>query len=136
MYYYYNTMIKSQTAPGQTFGEFFRQKRVQAELTLRSFCERFGFDPAYISRIERNLLLPPEDKDKLQGLAKALKIKEASTDWVDFFDLAHIAKGKLPPDILEKQKLINYLPLFFRTARGEKLSKKKLKELIELINTP
>lgn len=128
-------MTKNQTLPVQTFGEFFRQKRVQAELTLRSFCERFGFDPAYISRIERNLLLPPEDKNKLQGLAKALKIKETSTDWVDFFDLAHIAKGKLPPDILEKQKSINYLPLFFRTARGEKLSKKKLKELIELINT-
>lgn len=128
-------MIKSQLTASQTFGDFFRQKRVEAKLTLRSFCERFGFDPAYISRIERSLLLPPDDKNKLQGLARALRIKEASTDWVDFFDLAHIAKGKLPPDILDKQKSINYLPLFFRTARGEKLSKKKLKELIELINT-
>ena len=127
-------MIKSQAFSTQSFGEFFRQKRISAEFTLRSFCERFGLDPAYISRIETEILTPPQDKDKLAALAKALGIKEGSTDWVDFFDLAYIAKGKLPADILADKKSMRYLPLLFRTARGQRLSKKKLQELVNLIN--
>lgn len=126
-------MTKSQEAI-QTFGEFFRQKRVGAGFTLRSFSARFGFDPAYISRLERDLLPPPEDKDKLEGLAKALGIKEGSSEWINFFDIAYISKGKVPNDILEDKKSMKYLPLLFRTARGGRLSKKRLKELIELIN--
>ena len=118
-----------------SFGEFFRQKRIEAGFTLRSFCNRFGFDPAYISRLERNLLPPPEDKDKLSGLAKALNIKEGTNSWVNFFDSAYISKGKLPSDILEEPKLVKCLPLLFRTVRGKKLSKKKLQELVNLINS-
>lgn len=126
-------MNKSQDTD-QTFGEFFRRKRISAEFTLRSFCERFGLDPAYISRIETDILTPPQDKDKLIALAKALGIKENSTEWVDFFDLAYIAKGKLPADILADKKSMKYLPLLFRTARGQRLSKRKLQELVNLIN--
>lgn len=118
----------------QNFGDFFREKRVEAGFTLRSFCSRFGFDPAYISRIERGLLTPPEDKEKLEGLAKALGIKEGSTDWVNFFDQAYISKGKVPLDILEDKRSANFLPLLFRTARGQRLSKKKVEELVHLIN--
>lgn len=127
-------MNKSQVPTIQTFGEFFRQKRIDAKFTLRSFCERFGLDPAYISRIETDILTPPQDKDKLVALAKALGIKESSIDWVNFFDLAYIAKGKLPEDILADKKSVKYLPLFFRTARGKRLTKKKLQELVNLIN--
>lgn len=127
-------MNKSQALLTQNFGEFFRQKRINAGFTLRSFCERFGLDPAYISRIETDILTPPQDKDKLSALAKALGISEGSSSWIDFFDLAYIAKGKLPEDILKDKKSIKYLPLLFRTARGQRLSKKKLQELVELIN--
>lgn len=127
-------MNKSQATNITTFGEFFRQKRINAGFTLRSFCERFGLDPAYISRIETNILPPPQDKDKLSALAKALGISEESSNWIDFFDLAYIAKGELPEDILKDKKSIKYLPLLFRTARGQRLSKKKLQELVELIN--
>lgn len=128
-------MDRSQETAIQTFGEFFRRKRVEAGVTLRRFCDRFGLDPAYISRLERDLLPPPEDKGKLQGLAKALSIPEDSEEWVNFFDLAYIAKGRVPEDVLKRPKSIKYLPLLFRTARGERLSKKRLKELINLINT-
>ena len=127
-------MRKSQATTIQTFGEYFRQKRVDAGFTLRSFCARFGFDPAYISRIERDLLSPPEDKDKLEGFAKALDIKQGSTDWVDFFDRAYLSKGKVPQDILDDRESMKYLPLLFRTARGQRLSKKKLQELVQLLN--
>lgn len=127
-------MNKSQALTAQSFGEFFRSKRIALGFTLRSFCERYGFDPAYISRIETDLLTPPQDKDKLSALAKALGIKEGSTDWVDFFDLAYLAKGKVPLDILASEKAQKFLPLLFRTARGQRLSKKRLQELVGLIN--
>lgn len=126
-------MAKSQVET-QSFGEMFRQRRVFLELTLRTFCERFGYDPAYISRIEREILAPPEDKEKIQAFAKALSIKEGTPDWVTFFDLAYIAKGKIPPDITAKDESLEHLPLLFRTMRGEKLSPKKLQQLIRLLN--
>lgn len=128
-------MTKSQASVVQTFGEFSRKKRIESGFTLRSFCNRFGLDAAYISRVERNILPPPEAKDKLAGLAKALGIKEGTSQWVHFFDLAYLAKGKVPSDILVKPQAAKYLPLLFRTARGKKLSKKKLQELINLINS-
>ena len=127
-------MNKAQILPAQSFGELFRLKRIGQKFTLRSFCARFGFDPGYISRIERNLIPPPEDKDKLVAMANALGIKKDSSVWVNFFDLGYLARGKVPADILAKPQAPQYLPLLFRTARGKKLSKKKLQELIRLIN--
>lgn len=129
-------MTKSQTSSAQTFGEFFRQKRIAAGFTLRSFCERYGYDPGNISRLERNILSPSVDKQKLEGYATALKIPRDSEEWTIFFDLAHTAKGKIPQDILASGQAHKYLPLLFRTARGQRLSKKKLQELVDLINTP
>jgi len=116
-----------------TFGEFFRQKRISLGFTLRSFCERYGYDPGNISRLERGILPPTEDQDKLQALAKALGLKEESSEWVTFFDLAYISKGKIPSDILSKPRATEHLPLLFRTARGKKLSKKKLQALIKIL---
>lgn len=127
-------MNKSQDTITQNFGDLFREKRVHAGFTLRSFCARFGLDPAYISRIERGLLTPPEDKEKLKGLARALGVKEGSTDWINFFDLAYLSKGRVPQDILDDKRSANFLPLLFRTARGERLSKEKVEELVDLIN--
>ena len=127
-------MTESQTPIIQTFGEFFRQKRVSAGFTLRSFCERYGYDPGNISKLERNILSPSIDKEKLAGYATALKIPRDSEEWTTFFDLAHAAKGRVPEDILSSKKAPRFLPLLFRTARGQRLSKKKLQELVNLIN--
>lgn len=127
-------MYKSQFPTAQTFGEFFRQKRVDLGFTLRSFCERYDYDPGNISRLERNILSPSIDKQKLEGYASALRIPRDSEEWTTFFDLAHAAKGKVPADILANKESMKYLPLLFRTARGHKLSKKKLQELVNLIN--
>ncbi|MCX6705718.1 MAG: helix-turn-helix transcriptional regulator [Candidatus Woesebacteria bacterium] len=116
------------------FSDLFRQKRIEGGLTLRSFCEKHHLDPAYISRLETGNLNPPKDRGKLSSLAQALNIQEKSSDWINFFDQAYLAKGEIPQDILEDKKSLKYLPLLFRTARGKKLSKKKLQELIKLIN--
>jgi len=128
-------MTKSQAASAQTFGEFFRQKRISLGFTLRSFCERYNYDPGNISRLERNILSPTIDKQKLEGYATALKIPRDSEEWTIFFDLAHAAKGRVPEDILSSKRARRFLPLLFRTARGQRLSKKKLQELVDLINS-
>lgn len=127
-------MSADQSPAAQNFGEYFRSKRVLLGLTLRAFCERFGLDPAYISRLENGIIAPPQDKEKLTALAQALRIKEESSDRITFFDLAFLSKGKIPQDIIDDRRSAGYLPLLFRTARGQRLSRKKLEELIRLVN--
>jgi len=115
------------------FGKFFREKRLQQKLTLRSYCKRFGYDTAYISRLENNKLKPPS-AEKLKTLAKTLKISKNTEDWVKFFDLAHKAKNELPKDIATNApEILNILPAFLRTTDGQRVSKKKVDQLIKFL---
>ena len=81
----------------QNFGAFFRSKRISLGFTLRSFCERYSYDPGNISRLERNILSPSIVRQKLEGYALSLKIPRDSEEWTTFFDLAHAAKGRVQP---------------------------------------
>lgn len=126
-------MTKSQGVSAQNFGNFFREKRVASGLTLRNFCERYGYDPGNISRLERNILSPSVDDEKLAGYASALKIQRDSEEWVFFHDLAHAAKGKIPSDIKKDEDVVGILPAFFRTMRNKKIDKEKLEKLIQLL---
>ena len=118
----------------KNFGIFFRDRRVALGFTLRAFCERFGYDSGNISRLERNILTPSVDENILKGYAKALQIEQDSPEWVTFFDLAYTTKGTIPLDIRNNQQIMSVLPAFYRTARGDKLDKKKINELINLIS--
>jgi len=126
-------MPNKQALDTRGFGECFRSKRIAQGLTLRGFCERFGYDPGNISRLERNLLPPSLDDQKLAGYAKALNIEKGSEDWVIFHDLAHTAKGQIPTDIRDNQNVMSFLPAFYRTARGEKLTQEKINALLTLL---
>jgi transcriptional regulator with XRE-family HTH domain len=127
-------MPKSQVLKVTTFGDFFRSKRIKRGLALRVFCKRYGYDPGNISRLERNILPPSLDDDKLAGYATALKIKRNSEEWVKFHDLAHTAKGKIPKDLEDEKCISELLPAFFRTMRNKKLDRRKLEKLIKLLN--
>lgn len=127
-------MNKKQPDTSINFGLLFRSKRISLGFTLRSFCERYHFDPGNISKLERNILPPTIDEEKLEGYAESLKISKGSSEWIEFFDLAHIARGTVPQDIKNNPKIMSFLPAFYRTARGEKLDKKKIQKLIELLN--
>jgi transcriptional regulator with XRE-family HTH domain len=116
-----------------TFGEFFKAKRIEQGHTLREFCKRFGLDAGNISKIERDLLAPPETKGKLAQYCKFLGIKEGSDDWFEFFDLAAAAKGTIPADLRSDQRILDALPIIFRTFRDKKISDDKIDELIEAI---
>jgi transcriptional regulator with XRE-family HTH domain len=127
-------MNKNQDTTVTTFGEFFRRKRIGLGFTLRSFCERYDYDPGNISRLERNILSPSIDSEKLAGYAKALKITKDSEEWTTFFDLAHAAKGRIPDDIMKSSDILSILPAFYRTARGKKLDKEKIEMIVALLD--
>ena len=113
------------------FGQFFKKKRIELRVTLRQFCSENNFDPGNISKMERGLLPPPTNAEKLGQYAKSLNIKEGSNDWYEFFDLAHASSGRIPDEILSNKDLVSKLPLVFRTLRGQKLTKDQLNELVE-----
>jgi len=117
-----------------SFGDFIRQKRLHNGLTLRIFCNRFGFDTAYVSRLENSKLLPPKNKEKLTAIAEALRIEEGSKGWVRFFDLAYQARKELPPDIRkEAPEVVSALPAFLRKSKDGKIHKKKVEALVDFL---
>jgi transcriptional regulator with XRE-family HTH domain len=112
------------------FGEFFKQRRIALELTLREFCRRNGLDAGNISRLERGLLTPPQGRDALEHYAQLLKLKKGSDEWYTFFDLAAAETGRIPPELLEDEDLLEKLPILFRTLRGQKVPDEQLDELV------
>ena len=116
-----------------TYGEFFKEKRIGLKKTLRQFCLENKLDPGNISRLERGLMPPPQGSDKLEEYAKYLHIKKGTDDWYKFFDLARIEAGRIPEELLKDDAVVASLPILFRTLRGQKISEKKLDELVQLI---
>jgi len=117
----------------KSFGEFFKTCRIATKKTLRQFCIENRLDPGNISKLERGLLSPPQSREKLEEYARYLKIKKGSDDWYTFFDLASAETGKIPEDIMSKEKIEDKLPILFRTLRGQKVSDDKLEELIKIL---
>lgn len=116
----------------ENFGTFFKEERQHLGISLRKFCVENHFDASNISKMERGLINPPGD-DILQAYAKALSIEIGSKKWNKMRDLAHIARKTIPPEVLTDTQVTERLPLFFRSARGEKLSEDELKELLSII---
>ena len=117
----------------QTFGQFFKEKRIALRKTLRQFCFENALDPGNISRLERGIMPPPQGSDKLEEYARFLHIKKGTDDWYQFFDLARIEAGRIPDELLKDEAIAASLPILFRTLRGQKISEKKLEKLVELI---
>lgn len=115
------------------FGDFFKKKRIESGLTLRRFCEKYGFDPGNMSKLERGILPPPESREKLEEYARYLGLKKGSNDWYQFFDLATTARGRIPEEIMRDEEIVAKLPTLFRTLRGKKIADEKLEELIRKI---
>lgn len=114
-----------------TFGEYVRELRIRRKLTLRAFCRKLKIDPGNWSKIERGLLVPPKSRVVLAEIAKVLNLKEDSEEWYTLFDLAAISH--IPREIVEKDDILDKLPVFFRTLRGEKPTEEELKTLIKLL---
>ena len=114
-----------------SFGEFVRQKRMEKRITLRDFCRQVKYDPSNWSKIERGKIKPPTDKSILENVARVLDIANGSEEWNTLKDFATV--GHIPIELLDDESIVQKLPVFFRTLRGEKPSRRDLEELISMI---
>jgi transcriptional regulator with XRE-family HTH domain len=115
------------------FGEFIKEKRIAKGISLREFCKRMEMDASNWSKVERGLLAPPQDEEKLRKIARVLNMKMGSPAWKEMKDKANIDAGIIPEDILSDEKVLNSLPIFFRTLRSEKPTPEDLDKLISMI---
>lgn len=115
------------------FGEFIKSLRNERDIGLREFCRRLLIDASNWSKVERGVLAPPQDIDKLDQIAEVLNIEKGSELYNELIDKASIAAGIIPKDILSDQETLNSLPMFFRTVRSEKPTPDELEKLIKKI---
>ena len=77
---------------GETFGTMVRSLREDAGVSLRKFSKLLEMSPAYLSKLERNLLPPPSE----EYICRMADILETDKDHL-------LAKaGKVAPDIIQK----------------------------------
>jgi transcriptional regulator with XRE-family HTH domain len=115
------------------YGEFVKEIRMNKEISLREFCKLAEMDASNWSKIERGLLAPPQDEEKLKKIARVLGIKIGSDTWKEMKDLANIDAGIIPEDIRSDEEVLKALPMFFRTMRSDKPTVEELDKLIEMI---
>lgn len=116
----------------KTFGEHLKSHRMRTGLTLRDFCLKRRLDPGNYSRLERGIFPPPQSDELLSKYAMAIGLKRGSDEWIELFDAAAASRGQLPSDLLD-DKLLEKLPVLFRTLRGSPIPAEKLDELIEMM---
>ena len=115
------------------FGEFIKRRRVSQGITLREFCRKLNIDASNWSKVERGLLSPPQDEEKLREIAQVLAIPLNSDAWKELRDSASIYAGLIPKDILSDREIVNALPMFFRTIRSDKPTPEELDALIKIL---
>ncbi|MGD9577949.1 MAG: helix-turn-helix domain-containing protein [Syntrophorhabdus sp.] len=115
------------------FGEYIKKRRLEKDLTLREFCRRLDEDASNWSKVERGVMGPPQDKEKLRKIAIILGIKENSDDWKELTTMASIGAGVIPEYIMSDKNIVDALPVFFRTIGSVKPTKEEIEELIQTI---
>ena len=114
------------------FGKALKSLRIKKSLSLRGVCKLSNYDPSNWSKIERGKISPPSDDIILRKWAGILGLK-TKKEIQDFIDVAIIAQGIIPEDILSQANAAEYLPAFFRTLRNKKPTREEIDRLIELI---
>ncbi len=114
-----------------TFGDFVKNFRIKQNITLREFCRLNDLDPSNWSKIERGLLSPPKSKQVLTAIAESLNMSSDSEDYKTLLDLAAISQ--IPSHLLSDQSILEKLPVFFRTLRGEKPTRKELEKILKIL---
>ena len=115
------------------FGELLKEKRLKLDLSLREFCKKNNLDPSNWSKYERGVAKPPLNTKILDEFAVYLEIEKGTTEYQEFIDFANIDQGKIPMDLLENNRIKDYLPLFFRTARDTRPTEEELMGIIKTI---
>ncbi|MFH1137154.1 MAG: helix-turn-helix transcriptional regulator [Pseudomonadota bacterium] len=115
------------------FGEYVKQLRIEKGIGLRDFCRRLSHDASNWSKIERGLVPPPQNEEKISEVAAVLGLAPASDSYRELMDKAAIDAGMIPKDILSDAETLNALPMFFRTIRSEKPTNQEVEKLIHKV---
>jgi transcriptional regulator with XRE-family HTH domain len=115
----------------KSFGQTAKDFRIEKGFTLRNFCSKANLDPSNWSKVERELMEPPKDKEIIETIASALNLDNEQKQ--KLMDLAII--HSIPKELVDEQ-IVKKLPIFFRTLSGKKPTEKELKELIKLLSKP
>ena len=113
-----------------TFGQKLRKLREEKGITQQLLATKLGYvTNSYIADAEKGKFIP--SKKKLKKIAKVLNFGENTENWYTLMDLAAITH--IPKELLSNQSIVDKLPVFFRTLRGQKPTRDELEELIKLI---
>jgi len=115
------------------FGEYIKEKRNKVGLSLREFCRLLDEDASNWSKVERGILSPPQDEEKLKKIAKIINVKIGSDQWKSLVDHASIDAGKIPDYLMSDKEVLDALPVFFRSIGSVKPTQEELAKLIETI---
>lgn len=113
------------------FGRYLKERRIARRLTLRAFSEAIGMDPSNYSRMERGLLQPPANPDRLATIAQLLAVPQGSAEYREMARLAALGRGEIPPAIRSNESVLAKLPVLFRTLEGDPVDEASLDELFE-----
>ena len=116
-----------------SFGRFVKELRIAREMTLRQFCKENGHDPSNWSKIERDINPPPRDDTVIEEWARQLGLGDGTEAWQRFMDEAAVARKQIPQDLLKDEKILEKLPVFFRTIRGTEMNDASIDEFIEKV---
>lgn len=112
------------------FGEFFREMLIAKNMSLREVARASGIDASNLSKMERGVAYPPQKRETLQKLARALNLDE--TEERRLFELAALVNGMIPED-LEHVKKNKAIPLLLRAIDNIQLDEEQTAKLAELI---
>lgn len=82
----------------QTFGEFLRDKRVRAGISLRGLAKHLNISAAFLSDVEHNAR-NPFDIERLRLISTLLSLSEEEI--YEMYDLVGEKRGAIPPDVQE-----------------------------------
>ena len=98
----------------KNFGEFIKDKRLQAHITLRSFAESLGVSAPYVTDVEKDRK-NPFNNELLEKAATILHLDD--DEKVKMYDLAGEKRNEIAPDIPDYIMQRGYVSAALRTAR-------------------
>lgn len=110
------------------YGEMLRIIRVAKEMTLRELSARTDVDIAYISRVERETIPPPQNEEILDSINLALELDNTKSQ--EMKDQAAIDNKMIPMDVAT----IKGVPLLLRTVANKKPNEDQMRKIIAIIN--
>lgn len=114
------------------YGVMLRDLRVRKEMTLRELALNSDIDVAYLSRVERGTIPPPQKEELLDAINEALGVTKQEAQQLR--DQAAIDNKQFPKDIAEDLDKMVGIPLLLRTVANKKLSADEIKEVTSYIN--